>query len=148
MCTVQGVCVELLGWWSSNYRLSHIGVRCMDPSSIVARHAKTYDDFPIIFLLEEAVLLLEYKIQVQQNNRPGAPGCSTSALHGQILNVVKLFGEEAVNLWNDLVALLPNFVMSSCQLGVLRRNTSKWWNGILLRCLVRANFSSLTHTDF
>ena len=64
MCTVWGVCIELLGWWSSKYRLRHIGVRCVDPSSMVARHEKIYDDFPIIFPLEEAVLLLEYKIQV------------------------------------------------------------------------------------
>ena len=71
MCTAQGVCVELLGWWSSKCGLRHIGVRCMDLSSMMARHAKIYDDFPIIFLLEEAVLLLEYKFGSNETTDQG-----------------------------------------------------------------------------
>ena len=38
---------------------------------MVARHAKTYDDFPIIFLLEKTVLLLEYKIWVNETTDKG-----------------------------------------------------------------------------
>src|SRR5277367_1658299 len=89
----------------------------MDPSSMVARRAKTYDNFPIVFLLEEAVLLLEYKIRAQQDNREGAPGCSTSALHSQILNVVYLFGEEAVDHWDDLVAASSKFCDEQLSMG-------------------------------
>ena len=117
MCTARGVCIELLRWWSSKYRLRHTGVRCMDPSSMVPRGAKTYDDFPITFLLEEAVLLLEYKIRAQENDRQGAPGCSTSALHGQILNVVYLFGEEAVDHWDELVTASSGFCDEQLSMG-------------------------------
>jgi hypothetical protein len=107
MCTARGVCIELLRWWSSKYRLRHT----------VVRHAKTYEDFPIVFLLEEAVLLLEYKIRALQDDREGAPGCSTSALHIQILNVVHLFGEEAVDDWNDLVAASSKFCDEQLSIG-------------------------------
>ena len=65
MCTTQGVWIELLHWWSSKYRLRHIGVGSMDPSSMIPGCAKTYDNFPLIFLLEEAALLLEYKKRAQ-----------------------------------------------------------------------------------
>jgi hypothetical protein len=96
MCTARGVCIELLHWWSSKYRLRHTAVR-------------TYDDFPITFLLEEAALLLEYKIRAELDNREGAPGCSTSKLHDQILNVVNLFGEETIYLWDSLVTASSEF---------------------------------------
>jgi len=89
----------------------------MDPNSMVPRRAKTYDDFPMTFLLEEAVLLLEYKIRAQQDDRPGAPGCSTSALRGQILNVVYLFGKEAVHHWDDLVAASSEFCDEQLSMG-------------------------------
>ena len=84
---------------------------------MVARHTKTYDQFPIIFLLEEAVLLLEYKTWIQENDRVGAPSCSTSVLCGQILNVVYLFGEKAVNHWNDLVATSSEFCDEQLSMG-------------------------------
>lgn len=107
MCTARGVCIELLRWWSSKYRLTITGVRSMDPSS--ARYAKTYEDFPIIFLLEEAALLLEYKTRAQLENREGAPGCSSSKLRDQILNVVYLFGEDAIVHWEKLVMASSEF---------------------------------------
>jgi hypothetical protein len=115
MCTARGVCIELLRWWSSKYRMRHTGVRCMDPNS--PRCTKTYDDFPIIFLLEEAALLLEYKTRVQLENREGAPGCSTSKLHDQILNVVYLFGEEAIDAWDKLVSISDEFCEDQLSMG-------------------------------
>ena len=99
ICVLRGVSASSLFAGkapNSKHRLRHTGVRCMDPSSMVARCTKTYDDFPIIFPLEKAVLLLEYKTQVQENDRVGAPCCSTSALCGQILKSgIPLWGESS-----------------------------------------------------
>ena len=78
----------------------------MDPSSMIAGCAKTYDNFPLIFLLEKAALLLEYK---KGENREGAPGCSTDHLHHQISNVVYLFGNEAIAHWDNLMASSSEF---------------------------------------
>lgn len=117
MCTARGVCIELLRWWSSKYRLRHTDVRSMDPSSTTPRHAKTYDDFPITFLLEEAALLLEYKNRAQLENREGAPGCCASKLHDQILNVLYLFGEEAMDRWDNLVTASSDFCNEQLSMG-------------------------------
>jgi hypothetical protein len=121
MCNARGVCIELLNWWSSKYRLRHNGVRNMDSSSTTPttpRYAKTYDSFPIIFLLEEAALLLEYKRRAQEENREGAPGCSTSSLHDQILNVVYVFGEDAVDHWENLVTVSSEFCIEQLSMGL------------------------------
>lgn len=109
MCNARGVCIELLRWWTSKYRLRHTGVMIIDKGYETSRHAKTYDDFPITFLLEEAILLLEYKIRAQLKEREGAPGCSTSKLREQILNVVHLLGEKAIDHWDDLEMACPEF---------------------------------------
>ena len=89
----------------------------MDPSSMIPGCTKTYDDFPLIFLLEEAALLLEYKKRAQGENREGAPGCSTDHLHHQILNVVYLFGEEAVAHWDNLMAASSEFCNEQLLMG-------------------------------
>jgi hypothetical protein len=115
MCTARGVCIELLRWWSSKYRLRYTGVRNVDSSS--TRHTKTYDDFPIIFLLEEAALFLEYKTRAELENREGAPGCSTRKLHDQILNVIYLFGEDAIAHWDNLVMAFSEFCSEQLKMG-------------------------------
>ena len=107
MCTARGVCIKLLRWWSSKYRLRHNHVRCIDPSFETTGHAKTYDDFPITFLLEEAALLLEYKSRAQRGKRPGAKGCTARKLRHQILNVLQLFGQDAIDHWDTLVDASP-----------------------------------------
>ena len=117
MCTARGVCIELLRWWSSKYRMRHTNMRSMDTTSTMPRHAKTYDDFPIIFLLEESVLLLEYKIRAQRGGREGAPGCNASKLRDQILNVVYLFGEEANDHWDCLTAASSEFCDEQLSMG-------------------------------
>jgi hypothetical protein len=117
MCTARGVCIELLRWWSSKYRLRHTNVRSIDPTSTIPRHAKTYDNFPITFLLEEAALLLEYKIRAQQDSRQGVPGCSADRLHDQILNVVYLLGEEACDHWDNLVDASSEFCGEQLSMG-------------------------------
>ena len=121
MCTARGVCIELLRWWSSKYKLRHTNVRSMDPTSTTPRHAKTYDDFPIKFLLEESVLLLEYKIRAQRGGREGAPGCSISKLCDQILNVVHLFGEEASDQWDGLMVASSEFCDEQLSIGGPRK---------------------------
>jgi hypothetical protein len=115
MCTARGVCIELLRWWSSKYRLRYTGVRSMVAS--FTRHAKTYDNFPINFLLEEAALLLKYKTLAQLENREGAPGCSASKLHDQILNVVYLLGEDASARWDNLVIASSEFCSEQLSMG-------------------------------
>jgi hypothetical protein len=117
MCTARGVCIELLLWWSTKYRMRHTGVRSLDASSTTARQAMTYEDFPITFLLEEAALLLEYKTRAQLENRQGAPGCSTSKLYYQIFNVVSLLGEEAMDNWDNLVEASSEFCDEQLSLG-------------------------------
>jgi hypothetical protein len=111
MCTARGVCIELFRWWSSKYRLRYTGVRSMDSSSTM------YNDFPVTFLLEEAALLLEYKTRAQLENREGAPGCSTSKLRDQILNVVYLFGEDAIARWDNLVIASSEFCSEQLSMG-------------------------------
>lgn len=115
MCTARGVCIELLRWWSSKYRMRHTDVRSMD--SMAPPHAKTYDDFPITFILEEAVLLQEYKNRAQLENREGAPGCTVSKLHDQISNVLYLFGEEVIDLWDKLMSASFDFSIEQLSMG-------------------------------
>ena len=117
MCTVWGVCIELLHWWNSKYRLRHTDVRSMDSSSTALMHLKMYNDFLITFLLEEAALLLEYKTQAQRENRQGAPSCSARKLCHQILNVVHLFGENASDHWEILVAASSEFCGEQLSMG-------------------------------
>jgi len=117
MCTARGVCIELLRWWSSKYKLRHTNVRSVDPTSTEPRHAETYGAFPIRFLLEESVLLLEYKIRAQLGGREGAPGCSASKLHDQILNVVYLFGETASDHWDCLMTASSEFCDEQLSMG-------------------------------
>lgn len=81
------------------------------------RYEKTFDDFPITFLLEEAALLLEYKTRALLDKREGAPGCSISKLHDQILNVVYLFGEEAKDRWDELVTASSEFRKEQLSMG-------------------------------
>jgi len=90
----------------------------MDLSSTTPRHSKTYDDFPITFILEDAFLLLEYKTRAQRENREGAPGCSSSKLHDQILNVLYLFGEEVIAHWDNLVTASSEFAFCDEQLSM------------------------------
>lgn len=118
MCTARGVCIELLRWWSSKYGLRHTAVRSMDTSSTSPRHEKkTYDDFPITFILEEAALLQEYKIRAQLEDREGAPGCSASRLQDQILNVLYLFGEEVIDHWDNLMTASSEFCNEQLSMG-------------------------------
>jgi hypothetical protein len=102
MCTARGVCIELLRWWNSKYRMRSTCMWSLK-NRLKKRYEKTFDNFPITFLLEEAALLLEYKTRAQQDKREGAPGCSVSKLHHQISNVVYLFGENANDCWEELV---------------------------------------------
>ena len=113
MCTARGVCIELLCWWSSKYRLRNTGMWSLKGK----RYEKTFDDFPITFLLEEAALLLEYKTRALLDKREGAPGCSISKLHDQILNVVYLFGEEAKDRWDELVTASSEFHKEQLSMG-------------------------------
>ena len=67
--------------------------------------------------LEEAALLLEYKTLAQQGNRQGVTGCTAEKLLHQILNVVHLFGEDAIDHWDDLVAASSNFCNEQLSMG-------------------------------
>ena len=92
-------------------------MRSMDSGSTAPRDSKMYNNFPTTFLLEEAALLLEYKTQAQRENRQGAPSCTARKLFHQILNVVHLFGEDAINHWDNLVTASSEFCGEQLSMG-------------------------------
>ena len=73
--------------------------------------------FPTTILLEEAALLLKYKTRAQRENRQGVSGCSARKHCHQILNVVHLFGEDASDHWDNLVAASSEFCDEQLSMG-------------------------------
>jgi hypothetical protein len=80
ICQSRGVCLELLRWWESNYRLTN-------PAPIYST-----GDAPLTtrLIVAQAALLLKYKASAEKDEREGAPGCTTSLLSFQINNLMSI----------------------------------------------------------
>jgi len=97
-----------------------------DPTDTTLNGLRPSDDFssknfPLNFLIEEAVLLLEYKTRAEEGKRQGATGCSTSKLCDQISNVVNLLGGEARDRWDILQPASSEFCEQQLRIGVPER---------------------------
>src|SRR6267378_3456159 len=74
----RGVCLELLSWWESNYR--------------VTKPATTYSigdaALTTCLIVSQAAALLKYKKCTEKNGWEGAPGCTVALLSLQIENII------------------------------------------------------------
>ena len=80
ICQAHGVCLELLHWWESNYRI-------INPPTI---YSATDMALTTCLIVGQAATLLKYKASVEKDKREGAPGCTASLLSLQIKNIISI----------------------------------------------------------
>ena len=66
ICQAHGVCLELLGWWESNYRAT----------SPAATNSTADAAFATCLVVAQAAVVLKYKESAEEDEREGAPGCT------------------------------------------------------------------------
>jgi hypothetical protein len=76
----RGVCLELLRWWESNYRVTN-------PATIYSTGGAALTTRLIV---SQAGALLRYKECADKDGREGAPGCTVASLTLQIENVISI----------------------------------------------------------
>jgi len=84
MCVARGTCIELLRWWNTKY-------------SISTTEFSYQGDFTTHFLVSQALALWIYKFRTEEDERPGAPGCTRDLLLSQIRNVSDKLGADIVS---------------------------------------------------
>ena len=80
ICQARGVCLELLHWWESKYRI-------INPPAI---YSATDTALTTCLIVGQAATLLKYKASAEKDEREGAPGCTASLLSLQIKNVISI----------------------------------------------------------
>jgi len=80
ICQAHGVCLELLGWWESNYRAT----------SPAATNSTADAAFATCLVVAQAAVVLKYKESAEEDEREGAPGCTASLLSLQIENIISI----------------------------------------------------------
>jgi hypothetical protein len=80
ICQARGVCLELLRWWESNFRI-------INPATIYSTGDAALTTRLIV---SQAFALLKYKESAEKDEREGAPGCTASLLTHQIENIISI----------------------------------------------------------
>ena len=80
ICQARGVCLELLRWWESKYKVTNPPAAYTTGDVAITTH----------LVVSQAATLLRYKQSAEKDEREGAPGCTASLLSLQIENVLSI----------------------------------------------------------